>query len=107
MSESVLAATRDLVADFPGIPPETCPLIDEVQDAIRTVTNTRGQRWRARRRPKFDTVEEMAEWVEVELYAVCDQLEKIRDANSALRDLGILWYRKALELADDFPEVEK
>lgn len=85
-----------------NIPPETCPLIDQVKEGIRDAMRQVPMRSRWNRHNNPDTLEEALdklEAVESALDGLEDVLETIRKHNSTLRDLGIDWYQTALDIA--------
>jgi len=71
------------------IPEETCPQIDKCIKHLNWA-----QKWLR------DIDAQLSKDIRWELEYCEDELEKIRKANSQLRDLGVFWYEKAKELAE-------
>ncbi len=102
MSQELADLNDDLVSRYTteeakgnavDIPGNTCPDINSVIDAI---TNIEKVCMRADR--MYETVEQVVNDIEPELYGLIDTMEELRNCNENLRNLGIYWYEAYKEL---------
>lgn len=87
----------DMKSSLPDIPPETCPFIDRVLTAVDEVLQACASGLGKRGRAQFETVDDIADHIEMALSGAESDLETIRKHNSDLRDLGVAWYEFAKE----------
>lgn len=78
------------------IPGQTCPDIDSV---IKAITNIEKVCMRADR--MYDTVEQVINDIDPELYGLINTMEELRSCNENLRNLGIYWYEAYKELDEE------
>jgi hypothetical protein len=81
---------------IPKIPGHTCPLIDNVQQAIERAFAIA---YRAEDSPDIETFIVAMREIQWELRGLADKLEPIRDANLALRNAAEYWQEEAEKLA--------
>jgi hypothetical protein len=75
---------RNIRKKAPRVPDITCPAIDEVIGKLDTLSNTTKRLTTAQNK------------------MLTKKMEKLRDANSALRDSGQYWHDACRDVIDDF-----
>jgi hypothetical protein len=101
---------QDLFADLKNsaiaIPDETCPKIDKViRDLNRADDCAKNI---MRNCENADQVKYLADWCRTEIGDCLDEMEKIREENSKLRELGRIWYQNCREIVSEATkEIEK
>jgi DNA-directed RNA polymerase subunit F len=83
------------------VPGETCPQIDKI---IAKVTNIDKACSHASRIAEYKLPELINE-IENELWGIRDTLEKLRQANSDLRELGHVWYDFAKSQQEEYSKL--
>lgn len=87
----------DLVRNAPAMPKQTCPAIDRVLKSIRAADATARL---AGRHCEHDPSTEAFDEIRTALSGIEDELEKLRLANSSLRESAEYWQGEALALAN-------
>ena len=78
----------DLERYAPTMPPETCPIIDGVIDAVASANKYLGRADRAR---DIEQLQDLVSDVESELRSVYSDLELLRRHNAKLRECAHYW----------------